>query len=298
MTKNISASSFGKGGVALALGAALLAAAMPAQAQWLVQDNNLYELIKNEVVDDQLKNINKKLDASGKSVGPYTSKGGAINDNTSTFNQLEFPLSPNTLLDPEKHATNATTFANSAKTYIGEDTLPNCNKEDETKRPVLYNNCLYARNIMGEQLRALRTVSQTLEARNRKLHSLMQNNEYKTIGELQKKQYELNALQAMMLNDNMRLQTTLAAFNATRDMYNLRYTEAMQGKITLKKDQNPHGKNGAALAAAQTAGRALLNTALAAAATADDDKNLKEKSGLAGGSVNDLITKGLGFFAK
>ena len=294
MTKNISASSFGKGGVALALGAALLAAAMPAQAQWLVQDNNLYNLIKEGVVD--------KIAISGKNVGPYSTEG-EVNDNTSTFNQLVFPLSPNTLLDPDKRKSDVEEqliFENSAnaKKYIGDATIPNCNKEEKEKRPEMYKNCLYTRNIMGEQLRALHKISQTLEARNRKLHSLMQNNEYKTIGELQKKQYELNALQAMMLNDNMRLQTTLAAFNATRDMYNLRYTEAMQGKITLKKDQNPHGKNGAALAAAQTAGRALLNTALAAAATADDDKNLKEKSGLAGGSVNDLITKGLGFFAK
>ena len=93
MTKNISASSFGKGGVALALGAALLAAAMPAQAQWLVQDNNLYNLIKEGVVD--------KIAISGKNVGPYSTEG-EVNDNTSTFNQLVFPLSPNTLLDPDK----------------------------------------------------------------------------------------------------------------------------------------------------------------------------------------------------
>ena len=277
MTKNISASSFGKGGVALALGAALLAAAMPAQAQWLVQDNNLYNLIKEGVVD--------KIAISGKNVGPYSTEG-EVNDNTSTFNQLVFPLSPNTLLDPDKRKSDVEEqliFENSA--------IPNCNKEEKEKRPEMYKNCLYTRNIMGEQLRALHKISQTLEARNRKLHSLMQNNEYKTIAELQKKQYELNALQAMMLNDNMRLQTTLAAFNTTRDMYNLRYTEAMQEKITAKKDDP-------AKAAAKKAGRVALNAALAAAATADNGKSLKEQSGLGGGPVNDLVTKGLGFLSK
>ena len=287
MTKNISASSFGKGGVALALGAALLAAAMPAQAQWLVQDNNLYNLIKEGVVD--------KIAISGKNVGPYSTEG-EVNDNTSTFNQLVFPLSPNTLLDPDKRKSDVEEqliFENSAnaKKYIGDATIPNCNKEEKEKRPEMYKNCLYTRNIMGEQLRALHKISQTLEARNRKLHSLMQNNEYKTIAELQKKQYELNALQAMMLNDNMRLQTTLAAVYTTRDMYNLRYTEAMQEKITAKKDDP-------AKAAAKKAGRVALNAALAAAATADNGKSLKEQSGLGGGPVNDLVTKGLGFLSK
>lgn len=62
MKKNTSFISFRQHRLAWALGAALLLAGAPAQAQWLVQDNNLYNLIKNEVVDDQLKNINKKLD--------------------------------------------------------------------------------------------------------------------------------------------------------------------------------------------------------------------------------------------
>ena len=74
-------------------------------------------------------------------------------------------------------------------------------------------------------------------------------------------------------------------------MYNLRYTEAMQEKITAKKDDP-------AKAAAKKAGRVALNAALAAAATADNGKSLKEQSGLGGGPVNDLVTKGLGFLSK
>lgn len=282
-------------GLALVAGLVWLPLATPAHAQWLVQDNNLYELIKNEVVDDQLKNINKKLqkhldriDTSGKNVAPYSPQINNLNDNSSTFNELQFPLSPNTLLDPSKHEDNAKTFESSAKTYIGEEVLPNCNKEEETKRPVLYKNCVYARNIMGEQLRALRTISQTLEARNRKLHALMQNNEYKTTGELQRKQYEISALQAMMVNDNMRLQTTLAAFNTTRDMYQMRYTEALQGKLSQKGEPT----------AAQKAGRAALLLALGIGAEADSDKPLKEKSSLAGSKVEQLLQKGLTHLSK
>lgn len=71
MKKNTSFISFRQHRLAWALGAALLLAGAPAQAQWLVQDNNLYNLIKNEVVDDQLKNINKKLDTSGNGKGSF-----------------------------------------------------------------------------------------------------------------------------------------------------------------------------------------------------------------------------------
>ena len=227
MTKNISASSFGKGGVALALGAALLAAAMPAQAQWLVQDNNLYNLIKNEVVDDQLKNINKKLDTSGNGKGSFKTTEKDVGKDDTDFNILK--LTTEELLAKTKEDQ----YANDAKEFFKEST-PNCS---EKSNDLIKKQCMHLRNIMGSQLKEIRNISRNLEARNSALKTIM-GAEFKTIGELQKKQYELSVLQTVIANDQMRLQTALASYQAMRDLYRTQYDEALQERNNDKKDSN------------------------------------------------------------
>lgn len=213
----------------------LLAAQPAAQAQWLVVDE---EAIKQlEQANKKLQNIHDQIKISGTGVGAY-SKSGQVSDNTSNFLSLSLPLNTNTLLDPGKLSTNTTQFENDAKTYFGVDTTPNCNTALAQTAPVLYDNCVRARNILGSQLAAIRTISQTLEGRNRKLEAMLQNDEYKTAGELQKKQYEISALQAMIANDQMRLQTALAAFNTTREIYLTKQGEALQARVGGKSDNN------------------------------------------------------------
>lgn len=263
ITKHIPASSFGKSGLALALGAALLAATMPAQAQWLVQDNNLYNLVNDGVVE--------KIAVSGDGKGSFRSstKNNLKNSvtsalglgNTKSFDELSFDTE--NLLDKNKedsdltleamkkassavgsvggnvignaigNITGSNTYAIDAANFFGSS-IPGCNTHTNKDA---FKQCMHMRNILGSQLKEIQTISKTLEDRNLSLQGIMAER-YKTPGELQKKQYEISVLQAVIANDQMRLQAALASYQAMRDLYKEKYNEALnvrqQGKGDLK----------------------------------------------------------------
>lgn len=232
MKKNAFPTSSRQHGLAWALGAALLVAGMPAQAQWLVQDEKLWELIKNEVVDDQLKNINEKLKTSGNGKGSFKSEKKDVEEGGKDFNSLK--LTTQELLAKTKEGE----YENDAKEFFTE-TTPNCS---EKSNDLIKNQCLRLRNVMGSQLKEIRNIARNLEARNEALNSIMKA-EFKTIGELQKKQYELSVLQTVIANDQMRLQTALASYQAMRDLYRTQYDEALQERNNDKKDHNGNPAN-------------------------------------------------------
>ena len=89
---------------------------------------------------------------------------------------------------------------------------------------------MHMRNILGAQLKEIQNISKNLEARNRALQDIMTKNEFKTPGELQKRQYEMSVLQTVIANDQMRLQTALASYQAMRDLYKEQYNEALQAR--------------------------------------------------------------------
>lgn len=201
--------------------------AAPAHAQWLVQDNNLYELIQKEVVKEQLKPLNDKFTISGNGKGQF--KTGTADDKSSDFNALA--LTTKELLDRTKEKDN---YKADADAFFKE-TTPNCNAKANA---LVLKNCKRMRNLMGAQLKEIQDISKNLEARNRALKSSIMNAKYKTTGELQKKQYEISLLQAIIANDNMRLKTAIASYQAMRDLYKTQYEEALQNRVAGKSDNN------------------------------------------------------------
>lgn len=201
--------------------------AAPTHAQWLVQDNNLYELIQTEVVKEQLKPLNDKFEISGDGKGQF--KTGTPDDNSSDFNNLT--LTTKDLLNKTKESDN---YKADADAFFKE-TTPNCNKKSNT---LVLQNCKRMRNLMGAQLKEIQDISKNLEARNRALQNSIMNANYDTTGELQKKQYEISLLQAIIANDNMRLKTAIASYQAMRDLYRTQYEEALQNRVAGKDDDN------------------------------------------------------------
>lgn len=249
MKKNASFTSSCQHRLVWALGAALLLAGVPVQAQWLVQDNNLYNLIKNEVVDDQLKNINKKLDTSGNGKGSFKNTEKDVSQSDKNFNALK--LTTEELLTKKKEGQ----YADDAKEFFTE-TTPNCS---EKSNDLIRNQCLRLRNIMGTQLKEIRNISRNLEARNAALKSIMET-KFNTLGELQKKQYEISVLQTVIANDQMRLQTALASYQTMRDLYRTQYDEALQERNNDKKDGNGNKVSSARKLAAVGAAAATFVT--------------------------------------
>ena len=209
---------------ALAVGACLLLLGTPVRAQWLVQDEKLHRLIKEEVIQKQLQPINDKLKINGNGVGAYDTKeldfSGKDEPSLEAGKFYTFKLTTNDLLARKKE--NA--YANDADEFF-EGTVASCNKNDKQ----VYPYCLRMRNILGSNLKEIKHISKSLEARNKALEVIMKK-EFKTIGELQKKQYEIDVLQAIIANDQMRLQTALASYQAMRELYKEQYNEILQAR--------------------------------------------------------------------
>lgn len=262
---------------ALAVGACLLLLGAPARAQWLVQDENLY----------------KELKASGSGKGNFSQssrnlkssiKKGAKNAlglNKTKFEELA--LDTEGLLDKSMEDSDAKlkmvakmeqtaggTIANGAigkvlgvlgkNTYAGDAAaffgdMPNCNASGNTE---VFVQCMHMRNILGSQLKEIQAISKNLESRNEALQGIM-GEKYKTAGELQQKQYEISLLQAVIANDQMRLQTALAAYQSMRDLYKEKYNEALHKRqyggssVSNKVAQLKAGVVGAATFAATKA---------------------------------------------
>ena len=114
--------------------------------------------------------------------------------------------------------------------YYGFDTTPNC----PDRQGPIRNYCLASREILATQLLEIENLGKTLEARNLALQDMMADNQYGTLAELQQKQYTLQTLQALIANDQMRLQTSMAAYQGMRTLYQEKYQEALQNRVTGK----------------------------------------------------------------
>lgn len=138
--------------------------------------------------------------------------------------------------------------------FFKTDTAPNC-PASGSATPEMVNNCLAARNALSAQLKEIRNMSQSLEARNNALRDLLKESNYSSLAELQQKQYTMLTLQTIIANDNMRLQTALAAYQSMRAMYQEKHQEAVQERVTGKPASLvAQGGTARLLAAAQQAG--------------------------------------------
>lgn len=214
---------------------------MRPRAQWLVQDEKLYKLVKEGIVD--------KIATSGKGEGSFK-KNGTVKDDSNEFHALT--LTTKELLAKDKEdrydekgniiekKTNGyfvgangegsvkgdKSASGSGSGFFYEKSIPSCNKSTVE----IYTQCMHMRNILGAQLKEIQNISKNLEARNRALQDIMTKNQFKTTGELQKRQYEMSVLQTVIANDQMRLQTALASYQAMRDLYKEQYNEALQAR--------------------------------------------------------------------
>lgn len=197
----------------LLLVATLLWSPLTSWAQWLTYDQDVHQ----------------QLSIQGGGVSGLSPLQSA-DDTTSAFVALKLPMSTNALLNPSQIKQNTAQFAIDARTYYQAGTLPNCNAAQGTQS-TLYTYCVHARNVLASQLATIRKISQTLEARNTALLKMLQNNRYGTLAQLQQKHYEMGALQTLISNDQMRLQTALAAYQSTRELLQLQQAEALQQRV-------------------------------------------------------------------
>lgn len=264
--------------VALAAFAAL-AAGTPAHAQWLVQDNNLYKQIE---ISGNGKGSFKTTSRSVKSTVKNTVKS-ALGGNK--FEELAFDTED--LLQGNKEdpavaleammttssiaggvgakavgAVNSAimgtnTYSSDAGSFFGSS-LPACSAKSTR---AVFVQCMHMRNILGSQLKEIQAISKTLEERNIALQGIM-SERFSTAGELQKKQYEISVLQTVIANDQMRLQTALASYQAMRDMYKEKYNEAL---ISRQSGTNRSLEDNLRVAAGVAAGVASFQATKAAA---------------------------------
>lgn len=251
---------------ALAVGTCLLLLGTPARAQWLVQDEKLYKLVKEGIVD--------KIATSGKGEGSFK-KNGTVKDDSNEFHALTLTTKELLAKDKEK------SYQEDAVPFFKGST-PNCSDKYNEE---LKEKCLYLRNIMGSQLKEIQNVSKNLEARNRALQSIM-SKEFKTPGELQKKQYEMSVLQTVIANDQMRLQTALASYQAMRDVYRTQFDELLQERNNDKKDNNNNIKATARKYAAIAGAAATF-----AASKSVVDSNFQNEIFKDRGSINEVIQR-------
>lgn len=137
--------------------------------------------------------------------------------------------------------------------FFKGDTPPACPKVSGE----LTDNCVKARSALAAQLQEIRTLSDSLESRNNALRDMLVDKNYSSLAELQQKQYVMLTLQTIIANDNMRMQTAMAAYQNMRALYQEKYNEAVQartngGSGTLLESVS----RGAIAAAGVTAGRA------------------------------------------
>lgn len=254
---------------ALAVGACLLLLGTPARAQWLVQDEKLYKLVKEGIVD--------KIATSGDGKGSFK-KDGTVKDDSNEFHALT--LTTKELLTKSEEKENSYQ-EDAAPFFVG--TTPNCSDKynDELKK-----KCHHMRNILGVQLKEIQNISKNLEARNRALQDIMTKNQFKTTGELQKRQYEMSVLQTVIANDQMRLQTALASYQAMRDVYRTQFDELLQARNNDKKDNNNNIKATARKYAAIAGAAATF-----AASKSVVDSNFQNEIFKDRGSINEVIQR-------
>ena len=145
------------------------------------------------------------------------------------------------------------------KTYYGSDTTPNCPTQGNK---VLIENCEKARNILAAQLKEIDNIAKALESRNNALQDMMKESNYSTQSELQQKQYAMLTFQTIIANDNMRLQAAMAAYQNMRNVYQEKYNEALQNRISGKSDFFQSLAKGVAAEAGIQAGKAAADSTL------------------------------------
>ncbi len=122
-------------------------------------------------------------------------------------------------------------FTRDVAAFYGAEGAANC---PANASPDLLSQCQSARNILASQLQEIQAIAAELDARNNALRRMLQDHSYSTLAELQQKQYMMSTLQAIIANDNLRLQASLAAYQGMRQLYQEKYQTAVQQRVTGK----------------------------------------------------------------
>ncbi|KLT73699.1 hypothetical protein PL75_01775 [Neisseria arctica] len=107
-------------------------------------------------------------------------------------------------------------------------------EEDSDPEIRMAQVCNSARNILAMQLYDIRNAMTVLERRNTALQSYLTEN-YSDSGQLQKRQYQIGVMQALIQNDMARLQAALAAYDTKAKYYNQIFAESSHTLIYGKR---------------------------------------------------------------
>ena len=181
------------------------------------------EVLKKQLGDRLLKPMLDQLTVipGGKAVQSMVDKvvPGQAADGAREFGELK--TATREVLDGKHPADNAVAV------FFTGDPPANCPKHSGE----LTDNCLKARKALDAQLQEIRNISSSLESRNNALRDMLKDNNYGSLAELQQKQYTMLTLQTIIANDNMRMQTALAAYQNMRSLYQEKYNEAAQARM-------------------------------------------------------------------
>ncbi|OSI13916.1 hypothetical protein BWD09_11920 [Neisseria dentiae] len=101
----------------------------------------------------------------------------------------------------------------------------------------MYQACNSARNLIALQLQEIFDIITILEKRNNQLRTFL-NEGYNNSGDVQKKQYQIAVMQALIQNDMTRLQAALAAYQTKTEFYKQVQAEAQWEILYGKKTAN------------------------------------------------------------
>lgn len=218
---------------------------LPSHAQWMVHDEQVYDVLNQ--VHNVINNMDQQLSIRPEQGGPYGSVHNSGDGITTQFqnaspNGAQFgTMATDTqqLLSFQNGQALHTLHPDSAQQFYGAESAgltPNCNPSTAHTRygRLLYDNCLKARHLLAAQLQQIHTINQVLNARNDSLQNMLQNSSVSSTQELQLRHYKLSTLQTLIANDQMRLQTALASYQALRQLYQEKQAEAMQAMTTGK----------------------------------------------------------------
>lgn len=206
------------------------------------------EVIKKQLGDRLLKPMLDQLSVvpGGKAIHGMVNKVVPGQMTASDRNFGELKTTTGAVLDGNHRMDDAVTA------FFKTEVAPSCPKGSGE----LTDNCVKARSALAAQLQEIRNLSNSLDSRNNALRDMLADNNYNTLAELQQKQYVMLTLQTIIANDNMRMQTAMAAYQNMRALYQEKYNEAVQsrtngGSGTLLESVS----RGAIAAAGVTAGR-------------------------------------------
>lgn len=124
----------------------------------------------------------------------------------------------------------AANFNNAVNTYYGAAATSSlCNRPGAAAsghEKDMHRACNNARNLIALNLYEIHRAVTVLEQRNDKLQELVKNWRYDTSGDVQKKQYQIALMQALIQNDMARLQTSLVAYQTKITLFKQLQAEA------------------------------------------------------------------------